>query len=92
MDTDNPSVRYLHFILLARSHGLEKDWPTLMLRNHDKSPKDEFAREVFESLVLLGHMTREEFGVSFHAGVRYSVTESGKEFFLALDSQKPLGG
>jgi hypothetical protein len=91
LDTSNPYVRYLHFILLTRSHGMERDWPTLMLRKHDRSPREEFARTVFEELCEKGYMTREEFGVSFHAGVRYKVTDAGKEYFLALDTQKSGG-
>lgn len=92
MDTSNPVVRYMHFVILARHEGLEGKWPTLMLRNHDHTPKDEFAREVFGELIDKGYMTSEAFGVSFRAGVRYTVTAAGKEYFLALDGQKPTSG
>jgi hypothetical protein len=33
----------------------------------------------------------EHFGVSFHAGKRYTVTPEGKAYFLSLDTQKSEG-
>ena len=88
---ENPYVRYLHFILLARRQGVEGDWPTSMLRDHDLDAHAVFARGVFEELVEKGYMTVEHFGVSFHAGKRYTVTPEGKAYFLSLDTQKSEG-